>query len=252
MQPDGAASSLYSKLLNKMNSITTRLLLALFFISATFAVSLAQRKESRNVEDFDAISVRTNANVYLRQGGSYSLDIEGDRDDIEEVETRVRMGKLIIDDRRASSWFGWNRRGRVDIYITVKDLQEIRVSSSGRVMTESQFRMDDLELGVSGSGSIEIDANAKDIDIGISGSGRITLEGTSGDNRLSISGSGKLAAADMESESYDISISGSGSCRIYANKRIDADISGSGSVYYRGNPDKVRSDVSGSGRLRRL
>jgi hypothetical protein len=34
--------------------------------------------------------------------------------------------------------------------------------------------------------------------------------------------------------------------------QLDAKISGSGSVYYKGDPDKVISNVSGSGRVKKL
>ena len=114
------------------------------------------------------------------------------------------------------------------------------------------FKTGDLDLSVSGSGDMEIDIDAGEVETGISGSGDVKLSGRALSNRVSISGSGKLDAEDLETDRYKIQISGSGSCRINANKEIDASVSGSGSIYYRGEPDKVYSSTSGSGRIRKL
>ena len=53
-------------------------------------------------------------------------------------------------------------------------------------------------------------------------------------------------------ERYNIHISGSGSCKINVSKEIDANVSGSGSISYRGNPEKVYHHASGSGKIRKI
>jgi len=209
-------------------------------------------KETRDLPEFNSISLRVSGNVYLKQGSTQKVEIEGSERTLEEIETRVSNKRLIIEWEGSRRWFGWSNHGSVDIYITVKDIRELSVSGSGTIRSESNFKVDDLELSVSGSGRIKFEASADDVDISISGSGKIELEGSSNDNQIHISGSGRLYAEDMKSRSYDVRISGSGSCRVNVSSEIYASISGSGSVYYRGDPDKIRSNVSGSGRIRRM
>ena len=134
----------------------------------------------------------------------------------------------------------------------MKNLEGISLSGSGKVIGESKFEVEDIDLSVSGSGDLEMDVFARNIDSGISGSGSIELSGVSGSHKVSISGSGKLYAEDMEVEEYKIHISGSGACRINVTKEIDASISGSGSVSYKGDPDKVYNHSSGSGKIRKI
>ena len=141
---------------------------------------------------------------------------------------------------------------KIDVYITIKNLEGLNLSGSGKVIGDSKFEVEDLDLSVSGSGDLELDVFAKNIDSGISGSGSIELSGVSGYHKVSISGSGKLAAEDMEVEEYKIHISGSGACRINVTKEIEASISGSGSVSYKGNPDRVHSSSSGSCKIRKM
>ncbi len=237
-----------------MRKYTPILLLMLF--AYAFAVEAALKapwsKETRDLPEFNSIALRVSGHVYVKQGSTQKVEIEGSDRNLEELETRVSNKRLVIEWEGSRSWFGWSSHGSVDIYITVKDIRKLSVSGSGTIESESNFDIEDLELSVSGSGRLDFEADADNVDISISGSGRIELEGSSNDNEIHISGSGKLYAADMKSRSYDIRISGSGSCRVNVSTEIYASISGSGSVYYRGDPDKVRSNVSGSGSLRRM
>jgi hypothetical protein len=52
--------------------------------------------------------------------------------------------------------------------------------------------------------------------------------------------------------SCDIRISGSGDVEVNVKESLEANISGSGSVTYRGNPAHVNSHSSGSGKVRKM
>lgn len=230
--------------MNKLISLTA---LAIFLVFITTSQSNAQ-KETRDVDEFTEISFGISGNLYLKQGSQQSVVLEGD--DLDEIETDVSGGKLRIRHSRNFRW-DWGRE-RVDVYITITRLDAISLSGSGKVIGESTFKTDNLDLTVSGSGNLDLDIDADEVDSGISGSGDIELRGRAGSHDVSISGSGKLTADDLEIGYYKIHISGSGSCRIHATKEIDASVSGSGSIYYRGDPDKVYSQTSGSGKIRKV
>jgi hypothetical protein len=225
----------------------------IYLVAAIVAIVFAgtgeikAQKETRDVSEFTKVSFGISGNLYLKQGNNQSVVLEGD--DLDEIETDVSGGKLRI--RRKDKDWGWNNR-KIDVYITMKDLEGISLSGSGKVIGESKFEVEDIDLSVSGSGDLEMDVFARNIDSGISGSGSIELSGVSGSHKVSISGSGKLYAEDMEVEEYKIHISGSGACRINVTKEIDASISGSGSVSYKGDPDKVYNNSSGSGKIRKI
>jgi hypothetical protein len=89
-------------------------------------------------------------------------------------------------------------------------------------------------------------------DFGVSGSGKIYASGSASRVKTSISGSGKVLAADLQANSCEVRISGSGDVEINVKDQLDANISGSGSVSYRGNPGKVNSHASGSGRISKM
>ena len=211
------------------------------------AGTITAQKETRDVATFTEVSFGISGNLYIKQGSKQSLVLEGD--DLDEVETDVSGGKLRIRNR-SNNWRMGNKRR--DVYITITKLEGLNLSGSGKVIGEGTFDTGDLDLGVSGSGDLELDVEADNIDTGISGSGDIELTGSAKEHAVSISGSGRLDAEDLEAETYRIRISGSGSCRINVSEEIDSRVSGSGSIYYKGSPNKVNNHSSGSGKLRKI
>ena len=190
------------------------------------------------------------------------------------------------------NWNSWgDDLGKLTVRVTLPKLTGVSVMGSGKAIGESTFKSGALAVKVSGSGSIDLEAEAEEtetdvsgsgqihlkgifssVDATISGSGKITLNGAvqgtlssgiSGSGKLeasgtaktlrsSISGSGKVAGFTLAVENCFARISGSGTVEISATKEIDAEISGSGTVLYKGNPDHVSSHSSGSGKVKKV
>ncbi len=270
-----------------MKKIAT-LLVVLFTV--TFAS--AQRQEKK-FDSFDRISFRMAGKLYLRQGSPQKVEVEGDRDFINnELEMRLDGDRLIIGKENNWGW-GWNHEDeKITVYITVPYIEGLSVSGSGDIIGENKITSQRLNLAVSGSGALTIEADiAGDVDADLSGSGRLEMKGkcrdfdshVSGSGRMEltldiseraifgvsgsgkvratgsareakaiISGSGQVLAANLVVDNCDVKISGSGDVEINVNKELDANISGSGTVTYKGNPAHVNSHSSGSGSVRKF
>lgn len=255
--------------------------------------AIAQNRETRNVNTFTKIAFRVPGKLYLRQGTTQKVEIEGKADLLKEIETRVEGNKLVIG-KEGNNWMSWNwdDNDRVDVYITVKDIEALSVGGSGDIIGETKITTPELDLNVSGSGSMKVEVEVsgalgadvsgsgdvevrgkcksfdsdvsgsgkvilslnvtETADFGVSGSGKIQASGTANEVKTSISGSGKVLAANLETNRCEVRISGSGDVEINVKNELDANISGSGSVSYRGNPSKVNSHASGSGSVHKL
>lgn len=207
--------------------------------------------QKQNTDAFTEISFGISGTAYVTKGSTHSVELKGDKGDLEEIKIEVKGDRLVIRAKN-DSWFGWNRQNDIKVYITTPEVSYISVSGSGDLIGKSKFDTKDLKVSVSGSGHVEFEADADDVKMRISGSGSIDLSGTCDKGDLSISGSGRLDAEDLVANSYDISISGSGRCRINVKDEIDSHISGSGTVYYKGNPQKVNNQSSGSGKIKKI
>lgn len=254
-------------------------------------IGFAQNKETRSVATFTGINIHIPGKVYLTQGTPQKVELEGDKDLLAKIETNVSGGTLKIE--QASQWHNMNWNGREIItYITVENIHNINLSGSGELIGQTKITSEDLDLKVSGSGSIQVEVNvAHSLDANLSGSGKLDLKGSckkidshvSGSGRVkldasisdraefeisgsgkieasgsansvkaSISGSGKVLGANLETTSCEINLSGSGDVEINVKDSLDAHISGSGTVSYKGNPSHVNSNASGSGKLRKM
>lgn len=226
-----------------------RTLIASFLMVATIA-AFGQNKETRDVNDFDEVILRIGGKVYIKQGNKNEVIVEADDRTMERVETNVRGGRLSIETN-GRRWSSSRGTGRVNVYITVKELNGVSISGSGDIIGQSVFKSDDFSASISGSGDIELEIDAKNVSARISGSGNMELSGSAEYTKLGMSGSGKYLAEDMKVDDYEISISGSGKSSVNAQENLDIRISGSGSVYYKGRPS-VNSSVAGSGKVRRI
>lgn len=223
------------------------------YIAAMMIVfsAAAQKKEIR-VDDFSELTFGTSGVLYLTQGSETKVVVDADEDVLEKIDFDQRGDRLVIRNRNDRGWNrGWGKY-ELKIYVTMRDIEAITLSGSGPIYGESLLKTDDLEVKLSGSGSMELEVDSKDLEIGISGSGSIRMEGSGEEVYARISGSGKIKADDLEVKSLDARISGSGSIYMSVEDEIEASISGSGNVYYRGDPDRVINSASGSGKIRRM
>lgn len=208
----------------------------------------ADKKVEREVPPFTKLKLSVAANLYLKQGDTHSLVLEGDEDELEDIETEVRGGKLKIKHNKP---FHFGSSKRITIYVTMKEIEGLSVAGSGKIEAETPIRAEDIELNVSGSGDINIDQlDASRLESAISGSGDMRLAGSNSLKALkcSISGSGDLNAANLKADRAEIKVSGSGNCKIHVSDKLNVSISGSGKVRYKGEP-RVNANISGSGRV---
>jgi len=226
-----------------------RKLLSTVLLSAiVLAAATAQERKNIDADDFTAVSFGVAGDLTIEQGSTFKVVLEGDEKLLDEIEVKVRDNRLLI---RKPNW----RRAmnkRLTVRITMPEIEGISVSGSGGVSNKGAFNCDELSLKVSGSGHIDIDELSADIlDIGISGSGGVKLEGKGADKAdISISGSGGVRAADFRLERVDIGVSGSGGCKLWVEKALVARVSGSGSIYYKGDPN-IDARSSGSGKVKK-
>ena len=143
-------------------------LLSAFIITGNVLAASAI-KDKRNVKGFTRISYGVSGNLTVRIGPEFSVVLEGEEDDVERVITEVTGDRLVI--KRETFRFRFSDLDeRVDVYITLPELEGLGVSGSGRAEIVDDIKdIDDLSLSVSGSGKlttagIEVD----DLDCGIS------------------------------------------------------------------------------------
>ncbi len=234
----------------RLKTISVFLLVIVLAVAGTVNL-MAQKdnvREERALQSFTKFDIGIAGEVFIQQGKTQKLEIEGDPNIIADIETTVSNGNLRV---RYPGRFFQTNNSRIKIFITMPVIEGMSISGSARLIAETPLKASSLDLAISGSGKIRIpELSAERIDSRISGSGGIEVGGAkkTEEHRISISGSGKLYMQSLPTNVVSVNISGSGSCRILAMERLDARISGSGEIHYYGTP-LIDARVSGSGRV---
>jgi hypothetical protein len=208
------------------------------------------KKETREVKGFTGVALSGNINVELAYGNSNSITVEGDENLLPYIETNVEGGVLKV--KRMNKIREFKTRNKLIVYVSLTKLTELKVSGSGNITGNGDFSNDGkTDIALSGSGNINVGMNSfNETSIAISGSGNVTLKGKSTDNiEATISGSGNIDCSDVACNDVSAHVSGSGNIRVFANKSIDAKVSGSGSIYYKGSATNINLKSSGSGKI---
>ncbi|MCK5839418.1 MAG: DUF2807 domain-containing protein, partial [Bacteroidales bacterium] len=166
-------------------------------------------KEDRKVSHFNSISLRCSVDIFITQGENERVIVEADEGYIKNISTTVKDQTLIIDTDNTF------RNVRVaNVYITVADLEGIKVSGSGDVVIENPLRVDDFLLLINGSGDVLLNINASGLKVKINGSGDVKIKGDAADLFVSLNGSGDIVAEMGEMDQCSVKMTGSGDLRI--------------------------------------
>src|ERR1700730_10817374 len=170
--------------------------------------------EPKTVSGFSAVSLSGSGQVTIEQTGMDSLTVTTDDNLLPYIKTDVKGDTLELGLNDSMTQLRPTQG--IVFRLTAKSLEGLDISGSGK-------------------------ADAKGLDpdhlrIKISGSGEVSAQGTANDLDLRISGSGGYRGEDMRSRRATIDISGSGGAVIAASETLKADVSGSGSIEYLGDP----------------
>jgi hypothetical protein len=203
--------------------------------------------EERALRNFDGIEVQGAMEVHLVQDNHFRVLVEADDLLINNVQTYISNGVLVV---RMANGYGYASSNAV-LWVHAPDIYEIKLSGSGTIVTDNRHDFDDyLEVGLSGSGIIDLRGSARTTDIDLSGSGDIRLTGSGTFLNIRTTGSGTIRAFDFNVDEADIETFGSGNIHINTWRHLIARINGSGDIIYEGNP-RVEVYRYGSGTVRR-
>ncbi len=224
---------------------TSAILSFLLFMAVVFTVQ-AQKSQIRTPGTFTKIETGGSWDVFITKGDRDEIRLESGSFDLSKVITELTGRKLEIKLER-----GNYRNVDLDVYITVRELESVGVSGSGNVQLLSDFGADEFSLGSSGSGVIEAKRiTAEKLNVGMSGSGEIRIAGGQVENlHVGQSGSGNFEGINLIAQNVKVGKSGSGQTSVHAEKSLTVGSSGSGNVYYRGNPENQSIANSGSSRV---
>lgn len=210
------------------------------------------RSEERDCEPFSSIRVEGAVSVQLTTGDSFKCQVQGDSNLVEHVVVECANGELVASLRQGVSFATMNE---LKVIVQVPDqgrvLERISVNGSGSFKSDDPLEVvESLPLVLQASGSISAKINGGTVITQQNGSGHINLSGTCTNLNSNKSGSGGLNAVGLIADNVNISAVGSGRSNVHARVSLTANLTGSGSIEYGGNPQQKSINKVGSGSIR--
>ena len=225
----------------------------IFILSALLFVSLIASSQndanwaSKNYEtgDFNRLYIKGGYKVFLSQGEKCGLTVKATGDDVFDV--------LKVDNSNNELYLAVERKNidfdRINLYITFKNLEEVRVEGGITLNTEGFLDLGDFFMQVDGGAKIELKLKADNIKIVGRGGVLMQLSGVAKHLDASLTGAGSLNADELKTRNVKVFIEGVGTGSVYAEKTLDARIEGVGKIVYRGKP-RVTQHIDGLGSVK--
>ena len=212
------------------------------------AGTLAPLDQTRDVSGFSGVAASGSFDVFITTGSRESVRLEGDNELLDKIETVVEGKVLHIRTKREYQNDHLDFDG-VEIHVTARELNELKLSGSGKMRVNSPLKADAFSASVSGSGRIDASQiTSNRLKAAISGSGGFNASGSAKETEITVSGSGGFNGKNFTAGDAKVRVSGSGDVYLRAENTLEGVLSGSGVIHYSGNA-KVTERKSGSGRI---
>lgn len=198
--------------------------------------------EYREKPEFHSLRHKCSADVYLSQGNSQIIRIEADSAIINRLRTDIVKESLLI-------WTQTNIEKAIclNAYITARDIKLIEASGLGSLINTDTLFADTLTLITKFFGGMTLNINCNHLILEMDGSAPVTISGKAKSCEIKHNSAPLLNASALETEKCTLSITKNGVARVNVAKELKAEISGSGGIYYLGNPEILSKKVTASG-----
>jgi hypothetical protein len=201
--------------------------------------SLQPAEKDYAIFDFDRLEMGSAFHIQVEQSSTFSIHVEGDRRNIDDLRVRKSGSTLIIkydeDDSR-----------KHNTYITIRmPVLNGAHFSGATISTIKGFESDgELDLYLSGASVGQLDAGYKQVNLVLSGASSLRMYGLGDGIDAELSGASVLSAFDYPVRIISLSASGASTGKVTVTDELDAVANGASEIRYRGNP-AVSVDVSG-------
>lgn len=200
--------------------------------------------EERTLSEFHSVDLLTVGVVRLTSAAEQSVSITVDDNVMQYIVTTVVNGELRISSDPSVSLTNFD----LTVNLAMTDLESLTLSGVGTIISLSQFEVDSLDIVLSGVGNITMGLQADYLMTSLSGVGSLNLNGAVAYHDCLHGAVGSISSFPLISDTTIAILSGVGSAEVYVNDTLDVTISGSGSLYYKGQPVVVEN-ISGTGQV---
>ena len=206
-----------------------------------------------SMSSFNSIKNKTVSQTTISEGATPKIEVTGYSYIIEDnLSLSVSNQTLTLDYLNTHDYCPSDYDNSL-FDITIPHISNIELTGTGNLIVNDFHNQGDLSFLNTGTGAISTKqlTGTKNLTVTIKGTGNIiannnidSLKNTA----VLITGTGSFKAFPLQTESCTVTVTGTGSCEIFAKTNLVVNIKGSGNVYYKGTPS-ISQNITGSGKL---
>jgi hypothetical protein len=167
--------------------------------------------DAREVAPFTAVELAGSNTVVIHVGDSQSVAVAGDDNLVGRITTVVRNDRLVIDDTGS-----FTTRAPMAVAVSVPSLDAVVLGGAGTVTVDG-VKSADFSAELAGNGTLAVTGSVERVSAVLGGTGTLDLH--------------DLVATDGTAQ-----LRGTGEIRMYVTSALEAALTGTGSISYRGAP----------------
>lgn len=201
-------------------------------------------EDARTLEDFSSINIEGTYSIELAQGEP-GLVIETDENLLPLIQSEVKRNTLQLKSTE-------NIKGSdgITIRISYPELEKLELGGATKVSHTGTLKGKNLEIEINGASMLDLAMEVNKLELEVSGASSVTFEGTANQLQADLSGAGNLDAYDLRVRDANVSLSGVGGAQVYVTDNLQAQVSGVGSIRYKGEPRNLQRQISGVGSIK--
>ncbi len=212
-------------------------------ILMVFVTALGFSQVTKNLGEFDSVSVFDKISVQLIDSNENRIEITGSRaNDVEIVNKngtlKIRMAvKNILDGEDVS----------VKLYF--KDINEISANEGSYVICDSPFKQTAMKVDTKEGAEVRLNLDVKKANLRAVTGGILKIKGKATNSDISIGTGGVLQAEDLQTLQTSIKITTGGEADIRASELVDAKVRAGGNITIYGSPQQINKSTTLGGSI---
>ena len=215
-----------------------RIMKKIVTVLLVFMSSFSFAQISKDIGEFDAVSVFDRISVQLIPSDENKIEISGSRaNDVEIVNKngtlKVRMAlRKLLDGEDVSA----------KLYF--KEIQEINASEGSYVICDEAFNQTSVAINAIEGSEIRLNLDVKKATLRAVTGGILKIKGSATNSEVSIGTGGILQGNQLITEQTTVKITTGGEAQIYATELVDAKVRAGGEVMIFGKPKQINKKIT--------
>ncbi len=199
-----------------------------------------QDTRSYAIIDFNRLEVSDALVVDVRRGVSYSIEVQGDRRNLDDLQVYKNGNTLVVrfDNGRP-------RQYTTHLTITMPILTGFDFSGAVNARVSGFNLVDRMDISLSGATMAQLDQDITNLYFSLSGASQLRLSGSGEKIDGTIFGASILSGFEYTAVEARLMVTGASNGKVTVTQQLDVTATGASVVLYRGEP-QVKVDLSGS------